>query len=87
MGADRADEQAVLRFLRGHWTIEALHHIRDVSYAEDGCRIRTGHGPQAMAALRNLAIGVIKSVLPGSVPHAHRLLMMNHQLLLDLVGA
>lgn len=87
MRPDRADEKAVLGFLRGHWTVEALHHIRDVSWDEDRCRIRTGNGPQAMAALRNLAVGVIKTFVPGTVAHAHRLLMMNPDRLLDLVGA
>ena len=88
MGPDRADERAMLGHLRGHWTIEALHHIRDISYAEDNCRIRTGHGAQAMAALRNLAIGVIKTVMPGSsVACAHRRLLMNPQALLELLGA
>jgi hypothetical protein len=87
MAADRADEKAVLGFLRGHWTVEALHHIRDVSYDEDKCRIRTGNGPQAMAALRNLAIAVIKTVIGGSITRAHRLLVMNEGRLLELVGA
>jgi predicted transposase YbfD/YdcC len=45
--------------IRGHWTIEALHHIRDVTFAEDGSQVRTGAGPSAMVCLRNLAIGVL----------------------------
>jgi predicted transposase YbfD/YdcC len=43
-------------WIRGHWQIEALHHIRDVTYAEDASQVRTGSGPQVMATLRNLAI-------------------------------
>jgi predicted transposase YbfD/YdcC len=31
--------------LRGHWAIEALHHIRDTTFAEDGSQVRTGAGP------------------------------------------
>jgi predicted transposase YbfD/YdcC len=45
--------------IRGHWAIEALHHIRDVTFAEDGSQVRTGAGPSAMVCLRNLAIGVL----------------------------
>ena len=37
-----------------------LHRIRDVSYGEDASQIRTGSGPQVMAALRNLGIGILK---------------------------
>ncbi|MGN9844457.1 ISAs1 family transposase [Nonomuraea sp. H19] len=44
--------------IRGHWSIEALHHIRDVTYREDASRVRTGAAPRIMAGLRNLAIGL-----------------------------
>ena len=43
---------------RGHWTIEATHHILDWSFDED--RSRTGHGPENMTRLRRFAIGLIK---------------------------
>jgi hypothetical protein len=43
--------------LRGHWAIEALHHVRDVTFAEDASQVRTGAAPNAMAVLRNLVIG------------------------------
>jgi hypothetical protein len=45
--------------IRGHWGIEALHHIRDVTYAEDASQLRTGTTPRAMASLRNLAIAIL----------------------------
>src|SRR4029453_16820035 len=45
-------------WIRGHWSIEnTLHWVRDVTYDEDRSQIRTGTGPQVMAALRNAAIG------------------------------
>jgi predicted transposase YbfD/YdcC len=48
---------------RGHWAaIETLHHVRDVTFGEDACRIRTGQAPRAMASLRNLAIGLARLV-------------------------
>ncbi|MFI9838063.1 hypothetical protein ACIHFD_13570 [Nonomuraea sp. NPDC051941] len=40
-----------------HVTVEALHHVRDVTYREDACRVRIGTAPRIMARLRNLAIG------------------------------
>ncbi|MET8179059.1 hypothetical protein [Streptomyces sp. NPDC005336] len=43
-----------------HWSVEALHHIRDVTYGEDASRICTGTTPRAMATLRNLAIGLMR---------------------------
>ena len=47
-------------WIRGHWQIEALHHIRDVTYAEDASQVRTRNGPQVMATLRNLAITLFR---------------------------
>jgi predicted transposase YbfD/YdcC len=47
-------------WIRGHWGIEALHHIRDVTFAEDASQVRTGTAPRAMASLRNLAIGILR---------------------------
>jgi hypothetical protein len=47
-------------YVRGHGAIEALHHIRDVTFAEDASQLRTGNAPRAMASLRNLAIGVLR---------------------------
>lgn len=47
-------------WIRGHWHIEVLHHIRDVTYGEDASQVRTGNGPQVMATLRNLTIGIMK---------------------------
>jgi predicted transposase YbfD/YdcC len=52
--ADLAD------WLRGHWSIEALHHIRDTTYAEDASRLRTGNAPRVMATLRNTAISLLR---------------------------
>ena len=40
---------------RGHWDIEALHHVRDVTMKEDAQRLRSGASPQVMAAVRNTA--------------------------------
>ena len=50
----------LLALVRGHWAIEnSLHYVRDVTFAEDRSRIRTGHAPQLLAACRNLAITLI----------------------------
>ena len=58
--AHQADPVLLARWLRGHWSIEALHWVRDVSFDEDRSQIRTGNGPQIMAALRNLVITALR---------------------------
>ncbi|WP_197519760.1 ISAs1 family transposase [Pseudonocardia sp. HH130630-07] len=59
-GAD-ADPALLAGWIRGHWGIEnRLHWVRDVSFDEDRSAVRTGAGPQTMAALRNLAITALR---------------------------
>jgi len=48
-------------WIRGHWGIEALHHLRDTTFAEDASQVRTGTAPRAMASVRNLAIGILRA--------------------------
>jgi predicted transposase YbfD/YdcC len=52
----QARAEVIAQALCGHWRIEALHWIRDVSFGEDLSQIRTGHGPVNMATLRNFAV-------------------------------
>jgi hypothetical protein len=56
---EQASPARLADLLRGHWAIEALHHLRDVTFAEDASQVRTGTGPSVLACLRNLAIGVL----------------------------
>ncbi len=59
--AGQANPADLADYIRGHWSIEVLHHIRDVTYTEDASQIRTGNAPHAMASLRNLAIGIVRA--------------------------
>ncbi len=52
--------QLALLIRRRHWTVEALHHVRDVTFAEDASQLRTGNAPRTMATCRNLAIGALR---------------------------
>ena len=59
--------------IRGHWAIEnGLHWVRDVTFAEDASQLRTGTGPQVMACLRNLVIGVLGRAGPVNLAAALR---------------
>ncbi|WP_235965568.1 hypothetical protein [Micromonospora rubida] len=49
-------------WIRGHCAIEnKIHWVRDVTYDEDRSQIRTGTGPEVMAAPRNAAIGALRT--------------------------
>jgi predicted transposase YbfD/YdcC len=40
------------RLIREHWSVEMKHYVRDVSFREDHCTNRTGHGPINLATIR-----------------------------------
>jgi predicted transposase YbfD/YdcC len=47
--------------VRNHWGIEnKSHYIRDTAWNEDAHQAYIGSGPQGMATLRNLAIGLLR---------------------------
>jgi len=61
LSPQQATPAQLLSLARGHWSIEnQLHWVRDVTFDEDRCQIRTGAAPQVMAALRNLVIGLLR---------------------------
>lgn len=56
-----ASPEQLLKIWRGHWGIEnRVHWVRDVTFDEDRCQVRTGAAPQVLAALRNLAISLVR---------------------------
>ena len=45
---------------RQHWGIEAIHWVRDVTWGEDHQHAYTGTGVHTLAALRNLALSLLR---------------------------
>lgn len=62
LGPGRASAARLLAIARGHWGIEnRLHWVRDMSFGEDDCRVRTGEAPEILAALRNAGLWLLRS--------------------------
>lgn len=56
-----ADAATFARAVRGHWGVEnQLHWVLDVCLNEDQSRVRTGHAAQNLAALRKLALNLLR---------------------------
>jgi predicted transposase YbfD/YdcC len=72
LGFAQASPARLADLVRGHWAIEAVHHLRDVTFAEDGSQVRTGAGPSVMACLRNLVIGMLSRAGPVNLAAALR---------------
>lgn len=59
--ADILDAAGLLALSRAHWQIEnRLFRVRDGTFAEDACRVRTGQAPQALAHLRDAVLTLIR---------------------------
>ncbi len=66
-----ADAAGLQRLVRGQWSIENRSHwVRDVTFGEDASQVRNGSLPEAMAALRNLVIGLLRSLDFRIIPDA-----------------
>ena len=57
---------------RGHWSIEAHHHVRDVTFGEDTATSRAGSGPANLAIIRAAITAAIKDAGYLHVPEGRR---------------
>ena len=68
---DKLTPENLLQLARDHWQIEnGLFHVRDVTFREDACRVRTGAAPEALADIRNATLNLIR--LRGEKPRDAR---------------
>jgi predicted transposase YbfD/YdcC len=84
--AAQASPARLADYIRGHWGIEALHHIRDTTFGEDASQVRTGNTPRAMASLRNLAIAILRAHGDRNIADALRRNARNATRVLPLLG-
>ncbi len=72
-GLPAATPARIAAWIRGHWGVEnRLHWVRDVTFDEDRHQVRTGSGPQVMATLRNLGIGIHRMRGEANIARATR---------------
>jgi predicted transposase YbfD/YdcC len=56
-----AHAETFAKAARSHWGIEnKLHWVLDVTFREDDCRVRKGHVPQNLSALRKFALALLR---------------------------
>jgi hypothetical protein len=89
---EQLDARQLQAARRGHWGIESIHYVRDVSLGEDASTVCTGHGPQNLTALRNLVIGLcaLDAARHGrrssALPRFRNAASNDHQLAVDLLS-
>jgi predicted transposase YbfD/YdcC len=67
-----ATAQDLARLVREHWSVEAHHHVRDLTFSEDTSTSRTGSGPANLATIRAAVIAAIKDAGYLHVPEGRR---------------
>lgn len=58
--ADQAQPHELAAWARGHWVVEAVHHVRDRTLDEDRHTVRTRNAPMAWAIVRDTAISALR---------------------------
>jgi predicted transposase YbfD/YdcC len=86
LNAYQAGPASLAALIRGQWSIETVHQIRDVLFAEDASKIRTGHRPRVMAAARNLAISLLRLLGWNNITAATEHLAANRTEAMNLLG-
>ena len=72
---------------RGHWAIEnRLHYVRDVTFGEDASQVRSGAAPEVLAALRNVALGLLRRAGHSNIAAALRQMAWQPGAALHLLG-
>jgi predicted transposase YbfD/YdcC len=75
--------------VRGHWGIEkSVHWVLDVTFGEDGSRIRSGDAPQNFAVLRHIALNLLRrEPSAGSIATKRFRAALDHTYLVQVLGA
>ena len=53
----------LLRYTRNHWKIESMHHILDVTYDEDRCKLLTQRAQENLNIFRKMGVSIHKNYL------------------------
>jgi len=70
--SDCATAADLARLVREQWSIEAHHHVRDLTFREDSAASRTGSGPVNLATIRAAIIAAIKDAGYLHIPEGRR---------------
>jgi hypothetical protein len=84
---EQATPARLLDLVRGHWHIENKSPwVRDVTFDEDRSQVRCGHIPRMMAALRHVAMGLLRGTGYPNIAAACRQLAAQPERALALLG-
>ena len=84
----QAGPKEIERLWRGHWTIENRdHYVRDETWGEDRCQVHRDNAAQALAALRNGVLNLLRHQGWENIAAALRYYGASLQKTMTLIGA
>ncbi len=89
IGSKPGKAKEFARYIRGHWGIENnLHWVLDMVFDEDRNRTRKDHGPENLALLRRLAVGVLANTksCQGSIRTKQLHALLDDQVLEEMLS-
>ena len=79
----------LLSYTRKHWEIESMHHILDVTYDEDRCKLLSQRGQENLNIFRKMGISMHKNYLKNKKQTVKSNMfncLLNDNLLLEVIG-
>lgn len=89
LSSKNATAEELLRYTRNHWQIESMHHILDVTYDEDRCKLLTQRAQENINIFRKTGISVHKKYLKDKKQTIKSNMfncLLNDNLLLEVIG-
>ena len=60
--------------IRAHWAVEAMQHVKDVTFGEDASLIRTKNAPTNFSIIRNITLNILRREKYISFPQTIRMI-------------
>lgn len=81
--------EKLLSYTRKHWEIESMHHILDVTYDEDRCKLLSQRAQENLNIFRKMGISIHKNYLKNKKQTVKSNMfncLLNDNLLLEVIG-
>lgn len=89
LSSKNTNAEKLLAYTRKHWEIESMHHILDVTYDEDRCKLLTQRAQENLNIFRKMGISIHKKYLKNKKQTVKSNMfncLLNDKLLLEVIG-
>ena len=89
LSSKNASAENLLSYTRKHWEIEGMHHILDVTYDEDRCKLLTKRAQENINIFRKMGVSIQKNHIKDkkqTVKSSMFNCLLNDNLLLEVIG-